>query len=155
MISVAIGETQAMSGIGTLGIGGACGPGKAANAGYQGRPGTVTASCQFLKQAPTPLATASRDFPLLPLIVAPLAEYLMRVSSPGPSRHPGVPSAVTALILRFWNLARIFHMLWANLMPSIALDMKSLKFCPTVSQLFWWYFCGFCGKNCGGMHCGI
>src|SRR5215470_19525645 len=121
MISVTIGEMQAMSGIGTLGIGGACGPGKAANAGYQGRPGTVTMSCQFLKQSPTPLATASRYLPMLPLIVAQLGEYLMRFSMPGPSRQPGIPSAVTALTFRFWNFARIFHMLWANLIPSIAL----------------------------------
>src|SRR5262249_33180898 len=137
-ISVVIGEMQAMSGIGTLGIGGACGPGNAAKAGYHGRPGTVTMSCQFLKQSPTPLATASRYLPMLPLIVAQLGEYLMRFSRPGPSRQPGMPSAVTALTLRSWNFARIFHMLCANLMPSIALDMKSLKFVPMVSQLFWW-----------------
>src|ERR671923_814759 len=66
-IWVIIADGQAMSGVGMFGIGGAIGPGNAANAGYQGRPGTVTWSCQFLNAFDTPFATASRCFCLLPV----------------------------------------------------------------------------------------
>src|SRR5260370_31613656 len=60
MIWVIIALGQAISGIGTLGMGGAIGPGNAANAGYQGRPGTITLSCHFLKHLETPVTPASR-----------------------------------------------------------------------------------------------
>src|SRR5712691_5397864 len=66
-ISVIIGEGQQMSGIGMFGIGGAIGPGKTTNAGYQGSPGTMTLSCHFLKHCETPFATASRCLALLPV----------------------------------------------------------------------------------------
>ena len=46
-IDVIIAEMHVMSGIGTFGVGGAMGPGNAANAGYQGSPGTVTWSAQY------------------------------------------------------------------------------------------------------------
>src|SRR5262245_16849734 len=69
-IFVIIADGQAISGVGTLGIGGAIGPGNAANAGYHGRPGTVALSCQSLKHFETPLATASRCFCMLPVIAA-------------------------------------------------------------------------------------
>src|SRR5260221_68964 len=60
MMLVILAEMQVMSGMGTLGMGGPIGPGKAAKAGYQGRPGTDTWPCQSLKHLETPLATASR-----------------------------------------------------------------------------------------------
>src|SRR5438105_4080860 len=87
-------ETQAMSGIGTLGIGGAIAEGKATNAGYQGSPGTVTWSCQSLKHLETPLATASRHSLALPLANCEAA-FLMSLSSSGPSRQPGDPMALS------------------------------------------------------------
>ena len=90
-----------MSGVGMLGIGGAIGPGNAANAGYHGSPGTITWPCQFLKQVETPLATASRYFALLPIHAAQPGAILMKLSSSGPSRHPGDPIADTAMTWRF------------------------------------------------------
>ena len=68
--------------MGTFGIGGAIGPGKAANAGYQGSPGTITWSCQFLNALETPLATASRCLALLPVNAAQDGAVLIRLSSP-------------------------------------------------------------------------
>ena len=35
-----------------------------------------------------------------------------------------------------------------------AMDVAGAE-APTLSQLVWWYLCGFCGKNCGGMQCGM
>src|SRR5262245_35942111 len=77
MIEVIIADGQAMSGVGMLGMGGAIGPGKAANAGYHGRPGTMTLSCQSLKHLETPLATASRYLDMFPIIMAHGGNILM------------------------------------------------------------------------------
>src|SRR5215831_16320081 len=137
VILAIIGDMQAMSGIGTLGMGGAIGPGKAANAGYHGRPGTVTLSCQSLKHFDTPAATASRHLAILPIIVAVEGAFLMLDSRSGPVRQPGVPIADTAMTWRFWNLAWSFHILCAKSTPSIIAIMKSEKPLPMVSQLFW------------------
>src|SRR5437588_12757212 len=111
MISVIIAEGQAMSGVGTLGIGGAIGPGKAANAGYQGRPGTITLSCHFLKHFDTPVATASRCFAMFPLNDATIGAFLMLLSSSGPSRQPGVPMADTDMTFRSLSFAWRLHVL--------------------------------------------
>src|SRR5947207_2982192 len=111
MMSVILEEMQQISGMGTLGIGGAIGPGNAANAGYQGRPGTMTLSCQSLKHFETPLAIASRCLALFPVNAATIGAFLMFDSSSGPSRQPGAPTATIALMIRFWNLACSFHML--------------------------------------------
>src|SRR6266404_90620 len=155
MMSDIFAEMQQISGIGMLGIGGAIGPGNAANAGYQGRPGTVTWSCQFLNALETPLATASRCLAIFPVIAAQDGAFLIRVSSSGPFRHPGVPMALMAITVRFSNLACSFHMLWANCTASIILSWKSLNPLPTSSQLFWWgLYPGFCGMNQGGMTVG-
>src|SRR3954470_13276957 len=94
-------DGQAMSGIGMFGIGGAIGPGNAANAGYHGSPGTITCPCQSLKHLDTPAATASRYLALLPVKVAHMGAFLISDSSSGPSRHPGVPMATTAMTCRF------------------------------------------------------
>src|SRR5438128_3941290 len=114
MMSVIFEEMQQISGIGTLGIGGAIGPGNAAKAGYQGRPGTVTWSCQFLNALETPVATASRCFALLPVNEAQEGAFLIWLSSSGPSRQPGDPMALTAMIWMFWHLACIFRIRWAD-----------------------------------------
>ena len=125
-ISVIMAEGQVMRGIGMFGIGGAIGPGKAAKAGYQGSPGTITLSCHFLKHFETPVATASRCFAMFPVNDAHIGAFLIRLSSSGPSRQPGVPRAVTALILRSLNLACSFHMLCAKPTASIIVSWKSL-----------------------------
>src|SRR5207248_2160353 len=152
MMSDIFAEMQQISGIGMLGIGGAIGPGNAANAGYQGRPGTVTWSCQFLNAFDTPFATASRCFALFPLNAAQDGACLIKLSSSGPSRQPGEPMAQTAMIWRFWNFACSFHIWCPNCTASIIASWKSLKSCPILSQLFWWYlYPGFCGRNQGGM----
>src|SRR5437762_3258757 len=132
MISDIIGETQVMSGIGMFGIGGAIGPGNAANAGYQGSPGTITLSCHFLKHPETPFATASRCFALFPVHDAHIGAFLMLLSSSGPARHPGAPIAVTATTLRFWNLACSFHMSCANCTASSIVSWNSLKSFPAL-----------------------
>src|SRR5438132_3159310 len=98
MMSDIFAEMQQISGIGMFGIGGAIGPGNAANAGYQGSPGTVTWSCQFLKHLETPAATASRYFAMFPIQAAQPGKFLMLLSSAGPSRQPGDPIADTAMI---------------------------------------------------------
>src|SRR5512135_3737998 len=112
-ILLIIADGQAMSGVGMFGIGGAIGPGNAANAGYHGKPGTITCPCHCLKHCDTPLATASRYLALLPVYAATIGAFLISDSSSGPSRQPGVPIAAIAMICRFWNLACSFHMLWA------------------------------------------
>ena len=83
-MSAIFADGQAMSGIGMFGIGGAIGPGNAANAGYQGSPGTITWSCQSLNAFETPLATASRYLALLPVNAAQHGAFL--ISSPAPAR---------------------------------------------------------------------
>src|SRR4051812_24092385 len=100
-IDAAFADTHAISGVGTFGIGGAVGPGNAANAGYHGRPGTITCPCQSLKHFDTPAATASRYFALLPVNAATIGAFLMFDSSSGPSRQPGDPIAETAMTCRF------------------------------------------------------
>src|SRR5687768_8336417 len=47
------GESREATGVGMFGMGGAIGPGNAANAGYQGRPGTVTLSAHCFQAPPT------------------------------------------------------------------------------------------------------
>src|SRR5258705_3111776 len=96
MMSVIFAETQVMSGMGMLGIGGAIGPGNAAKAGYQGRPGTVTWSCQFLNALETPLATASRCLAMFPVIAAQAGAFLLRLSTPRPFRATGLPTGPIA-----------------------------------------------------------
>src|SRR5205807_3523481 len=98
MMSDIFAEMQQISGIGMLGIGGAIGPGNAANAGYHGSPGTMTCPCQSLKHFDTPAATASRYLALLPSNAATIGAFLMFDSSSGPSRQPGDPIADTAMI---------------------------------------------------------
>src|SRR4051794_19904336 len=154
-IRVIIADGQAMSGVGMLGIGGAIGPGNAANAGYHGSPGTITCPCQSLKHFDTPAATASRYLALLPVYAATMGAFLISDSSSGPSRQPGVPIADTAMICRFWNFACSFHMLWAKPMASSIVSWKSLNSLPILSQLSWKYFCGSAGMNHGGMSCGM
>src|SRR6266851_4285979 len=61
----------------------------------------------------------------------------MRLSSSGPSRQPGVPSAVSALTFRSLNLACSFHMLCANPMASSIVSWKSLYSFPILSQVSW------------------
>ena len=79
----------------------------------------------------------------------------MRLSSSGPSRQPGVPSAVSALIFRSLNLACSFHMLCAKPMASSIVSWKSLYSFPILSQVSWWYLFGISeGMNQGGMSCG-
>src|SRR6059058_829337 len=155
MMLVIFDETQVMSGIGTFGIGGAIGPGNAANAGYQGSPGTITWPCQSLKHLETPLATASRCFFMLPKNDATIGAFLMLLSSSGPSRHPGEPMAQTAITCKSLNFACSFHMLWLYWTASIIASWKSLKFWPILSQLFW---CGLKpasrGMNQGGITSG-
>src|SRR5207245_2073792 len=80
-ISVIEVDGQQMSGIGMLGIGGAIALGKAAKAGYQGSPGTITLSCHFLKHFETPAATASRCLALFPDQEAHIGAFLMLLSS--------------------------------------------------------------------------
>src|SRR5207245_1100258 len=121
------------------GVGGAVGSGSAANAGYEARPGTVTWPCQFLNAFDTPFATASRCFALFPLNAAQDGACLIKLSSSGPSRQPGEPMAQTAMIWRFWNFACSFHIWCPNCTASIIASWKSLKSCPILSQLFWWY----------------
>src|SRR5512141_673689 len=100
-ILLIIADGQAMSGVGMFGIGGAIGPGNAANAGYHGSPGTITCPCQSLKHYDTPWATASRYLALLPVYIATIGALVISPSSSGPSRHPGVPIAAMAMICRF------------------------------------------------------
>src|SRR6185312_16106752 len=143
-----------MSGVGMLGIGGAIGPGKAANAGYHGSPGTMTWSCQFLKHLETPAATASRYLALLPVHAAQPGKFLMFDSSGGPSRQPGDPIADTAMTCRFRNFACNFHRLCENPTASIRVSWRSLKSLPTLSAESWKYLFGSAGMNHGGTSCG-
>ena len=81
---------QTMIGIGTLGIGGAYGPGYAIKAGYQGNAGTVTASCQALKFLATPVA---KPFKTWSGMAEAEGARLMRDVNSGPVKQPGVPMA--------------------------------------------------------------
>ena len=83
-------------------------------------------SCHFLKHLETPAATASRCLAMLPVNEAHMGAFLIRLSSSGPSRQPGVPRAVTALIFKSLNLACSFHMLCAKPTASIIESWKSL-----------------------------
>src|ERR1035441_2090391 len=85
-----------MNGVGMLGVGGAMDPGNAANAGYQGSPGTVTLAASADHCCSIPLAAASRTAAFHPTQPATDGARAINVSSAGPCRRP--PMAVIAWI---------------------------------------------------------
>jgi hypothetical protein len=96
-ISDIVAETHAMSGVGIFGVGGAIGPGKAANVGYHGNPGTVTPFCQLEKASPTPWATAALTRASSPMKPATMGAVDIRGVRLGPFNLP--PNALTAVIV--------------------------------------------------------
>ncbi len=87
-----------MSGMGTLGVGGAIGPGQEMKDGYQGRPGTETSeiqSCQAALAA-RPKAEATVSGAWLPIIIT-----WMRGASDGPVNSP--PTAILVFTMMSLN----------------------------------------------------
>ena len=116
-------EGQVIKGIGTFGIGGAVASGKAANAGYPGRPGPMTLSCHLPKHSLTALAMASLYF--FSEAVDFGACIMIKLLSLGPLRQPGLPIAETDMILRPLNLAWSRHL---SQPPQIASQIPSMDF---------------------------
>src|SRR5688500_7413994 len=98
-----------MTGHGTFGVGGAIGPGNAANAGYHGMPGTLIVSVYCSHAVPIAVAIAFVYFISIGVDIAPFA----RISGVhgGPTTLP--PTAVTALTTTPTIVAADCHVLHA------------------------------------------
>ncbi len=98
----------------TLGVGGATGEGTAANAGYQGKPGTEMELVSCSQAPPKPAAMLCVSFNASGLWHGPRAR--IRGIHAGPTTLP--PEAVTALMVTPTKLAAARHVAHAKQMAA-------------------------------------
>src|SRR2546425_5227238 len=107
-----------INGLGMLGVGGAIGPGNAANAGYHGRPGTLTDAWNCVHCKPIPAAMALARVGKLVR-----AWDMIRGVQGGPTIWP--PIAVTALTCTPTSVAAVCHDCHAEQIASHIPGIKS------------------------------
>src|ERR1041384_47220 len=138
---------SAATGQGPLGIGGASGPGNAANAGYQGMPVTLTVAVKLSHAVPITCAITLEYFISIGLDLG--ADARISGVHGGPTIWP--PIAVTALITTPTIVAAVCHWLHAE---QIAEQVPSMNapilpmciFCVSV-----WYLFSDAGWTSGGI----